>query len=76
MAWVRIWLIEHPSRGVFVGYREHPKTGRQVPRFRSSIPRTEGRRFSTEARAQAELKRVKLDAPSAAVISMNISRRR
>lgn len=51
------YIIEHKSRGAFVGFKRHHLTGEFEPRFMWSVARSDPKvlRFLTEAKAKEEL---------------------
>jgi hypothetical protein len=55
---VKYWVIEHPSRGVYVGFDRDVPYDKIKPRFRWSILRTEGVKFFHAEAARREMAKI------------------
>lgn len=51
-------VIEHRSRGVYVGFEIMRTSGEWMPRFRWSIPRSDGERFYNLDHARREMSKI------------------
>lgn len=54
----RLWLIEHVSKGAYLGETVNPRTGKMLALFRADDERKPARTFPTEVAARDEIERV------------------